>query len=515
MTPRQPIDAREPPMTQTWFVWSTRTALCALASALLMSCGGSDGGSPPPPAAPPPTIGSAGGTVTGPAGAQVVIPAGALAANTAIAVDQSSAGSPALPAGMNAFGSMFAFTPHGTSFAMPVTVTVPFNAASVPAGATPALYKTNAAGGWERVAGASVNAATITAQVTSFSWIIVGNVPPQITTQPTNVSVVEPATATFTVTAIGTPPFTYQWQRSDDAGVNFNPIAGATAASYTTPATSIANDNGDRYRVLVSNLEGTSTSQAATLTVTANIVAPAITTQPQNQTVAVGANATFTAAASGTNPTYQWQRSSDGINFANVAGATNASYTLANAQATDNNARLRVIASNAAGTATSNAATLTVTAAIGSLAIDAFEIAGPPARLPPPTQTGQFGSFTPAAAVTCVRDATTPTLLHFAAGNAAGTQAGRFNLQYDTVSKQVRSVGYASPRGFGDEFRYMCVSPSPAPQIRACAGVTVDEVGKTFTFVDTVLDFDFPSFVVPTPSDIRLNGTLNVPTCFP
>jgi hypothetical protein len=212
-------------------------------------------------------IGAAGGTVSGPNRAQVVVPAGALAANTSIEVTQSSSGAPALPAGVNPLGSMFAFTPHGTTFAVPATVTVPFDAASLPAGATPLLHKTNAAGAWEQVANASVNAGTISAQVSSFSWFIVGNLPPQITVQPADAAVVEPATASFSVTALGTPPFTYQWQKSD-AGAAFNDIVGATAGSYTTGATSVAADNGDRYRVLVSNLEGTSTSNAATLTVT-------------------------------------------------------------------------------------------------------------------------------------------------------------------------------------------------------------------------------------------------------
>jgi hypothetical protein len=486
------------------------------ASALVLAGCGSGGGGAPPPAPPPATVGPAGGTVNGPSGAQVVIPAGALSAATAIAVDQSSTGAPALPAGTTTFGAMFAFTPHGTSFAVPVTVTVPFNAAAVPAGATPALYKTTGTGTWERVANATVNAGTVTAQVTSFSWIIVGNVPPIITTQPASASVVEPATASFSVVAIGTPPFSYQWQKSDDGGQNFIDIPAATAASYTTPATSVASDNGDRFRVRVSNLEGSTTSQAATLTVTVNVIAPAITTQPQSQSVAAGASATFSAVASGTAPSYQWQRSSDGVNWTDITGATNASVTISNVQMADNGALFRVRATNSAGSATSNPATLTVTTATGVLAIDAFEIAGPPVRSPPPTQTGQFGSFTPAAAVTCAASPTDANLIQFAAISAPGTQPGRFSLQFDRVSGQVRNVNYSTSASIGGaEFRYLCVTASLAPQVRACSGVTVDEVNKTFTFVDAVLDFDFPSFVAPTPSDIRLNGTLAVPTCFP
>jgi hypothetical protein len=61
--------------------------------------------------------------------------------------------------------------------------------------------------------------------------------------------------------------------------------------------------------------------------------------------------------ASGSAPlSYQWQR-----NGANIAGATSSSYTLSNAQTTDSGSRFRVIVTNAAGSATSNEATLTVT----------------------------------------------------------------------------------------------------------------------------------------------------------
>lgn len=116
-------------------------------------------------------VGAAGGTVLGPSGAKVVIPPGALAADTTIAIEQTSTGSPALHDGFAAFGQMFAFMPHGITFAVPVTVTVPFDPDAVPAGATPALYKTNAQKLWEQVVSATFGADTATAQVTSFSWV--------------------------------------------------------------------------------------------------------------------------------------------------------------------------------------------------------------------------------------------------------------------------------------------------------------------------------------------------------
>ncbi len=65
---------------------------------------------------------------------------------------------------------------------------------------------------------------------------------PTITTQPGNQTVTAGQTATFTVVATGTAPLTYQWQKN---GVN---VSGATAASYTTAATTTA-DSGTTFRV--------------------------------------------------------------------------------------------------------------------------------------------------------------------------------------------------------------------------------------------------------------------------
>ena len=85
---------------------------------------------------------------------------------------------------------------------------------------------------------------------------------PTITTQPSSQTVTAGLTATFTVVASGSGTLTYQWQ---DGGTN---IAGATGASYTTPATT-AQNSGSSYQVVVSNSAGSVTSSAAKLTVTA------------------------------------------------------------------------------------------------------------------------------------------------------------------------------------------------------------------------------------------------------
>ena len=84
---------------------------------------------------------------------------------------------------------------------------------------------------------------------------------------------------------------------------------------------------------------------------------PQIATHPSSQTVAAGQSVTFSVTATGTSPlSYQWQR-----NGGNISGATSASYTISSVTSGDNNAQFRAVVSNAYGSATSNAATLTVT----------------------------------------------------------------------------------------------------------------------------------------------------------
>jgi outer membrane protein assembly factor BamB len=85
---------------------------------------------------------------------------------------------------------------------------------------------------------------------------------PSIVVQPADQSVTAGQTATFTVTAAGTAPLIYQWQR------NATPIAGATVARYTT-ANTVASDSGSSFAVVVTAPNGASIiSRSAKLTVT-------------------------------------------------------------------------------------------------------------------------------------------------------------------------------------------------------------------------------------------------------
>jgi hypothetical protein len=98
-----------------------------------------------------------------------------------------------------------------------------------------------------------------------------------------------------------------------------------------------------------------------------------IASQPQSLTVAPGGSAQFSVTASGTPaPSYQWQ-----FNGAAIHGATSSTLTLSNVSAA-NAGSYAVAVTNTLGSVTSNAATLTVTAA--------------PANPPPAGSSGSGGS---------------------------------------------------------------------------------------------------------------------------
>src|SRR6266481_833493 len=96
--------------------------------------------------------------------------------------------------------------------------------------------------------------------------------PPAITSQPQSQTVVQGSNATFTVTAFGTAPLSFQWS------FNGAPVDGATASSYTR--TNVQPGDAGDYFVVVTNTAGSATSSNATLTVRSS---PMIVTDPQSQ----------------------------------------------------------------------------------------------------------------------------------------------------------------------------------------------------------------------------------------
>ncbi|MBK8477511.1 MAG: immunoglobulin domain-containing protein [Opitutaceae bacterium] len=194
---------------------------------------------------------------------------------------------------------------------------------------------------------------------------------PVITNPPASVIKAPGDDTFFTVAATGTGTLTYQWQvQLLGAGAWADVVADPVYSTVTTPTLTLtavtANMSTNKYRCLVTDTAGTTTSVSATLTVTLTPVAPTITTQPLPLNLRDGTSGTFTVVATGSLPlNYQWQfrvASADWANATNAApysGAT--SDTLTVTTATSMNGTLyRCVVTNTAGTATSNTATLSV-----------------------------------------------------------------------------------------------------------------------------------------------------------
>ena len=181
--------------------------------------------------------------------------------------------------------------------------------------------------------------------ITSSAAILAVGTAPAITAQPQGQSVAAGPTVGFSVTCTGTSPLTYQWR------LNGTNLAGASGSTYSI--TNSQSTDAGSYSVFVTNIAGSVTSSNAVLTVDAP---PAITGQPQSQTVVPGQDATFTVGATGAVPLfYQWR-----FNGTNLTGATATSYTRASAQTGDAGS-YSVFITNSVGTITSSNAVLTVT----------------------------------------------------------------------------------------------------------------------------------------------------------
>jgi hypothetical protein len=151
----------------------------------------------------------------------------------------------------------------------------------------------------------------------------------EISVPPTNQTANAGGAATFSVSAIGSPPFTYQWRKN---GVNltngFN-IFGATNASLLI--SNVTTSDAASYSVRVADSFSSVTSSVATLTVND----PAITSQPAGQALPVGSNAVFHVGAAGTAPLlYQWYKNGQALsNSGNDSGANTATLVVSNISA--------------------------------------------------------------------------------------------------------------------------------------------------------------------------------------
>lgn len=131
-------------------------------------------------------------------------------------------------------------------------------------------------------------AGAVTSAVATLSVLL----PPTITTQPSNQTLIPGATTSFSVVAVGTPPLSYQW-RKDGAD-----IVGATLDTLTL--TNVQSAQAGGYSAVVTNIAGSVTSVVATLSV---LAPPTMTNQ-----ILVGHNfSVLVSTALGANYTLQYK----------------------------------------------------------------------------------------------------------------------------------------------------------------------------------------------------------------
>lgn len=175
---------------------------------------------------------------------------------------------------------------------------------------------------------------------------------PVIVAELSDETVLATETAHFSVVVNGTSPLTYVWSKGGVTLANGTTAQGSVISGADTSSLTITNAtllDAGAYGVSVTNSVNSDTS-AATLTVNK---APTIITQPQTAIVNPGVAHTLAATFGEASPapTYRWEKSSDGINYSTVSGATSPSLELTASLA--NSGFYRVIATNSVGTATS------------------------------------------------------------------------------------------------------------------------------------------------------------------
>ncbi len=186
-----------------------------------------------------------------------------------------------------------------------------------------------------------------------------------ITTQPSNETVNAGQTATFTA-ATSNPGGADMVQWQVNAGSGFMNLSdGGVYSGSGTPTLTITGAMGSmsgyQYQAVFTNTLGSMTTNSATLAV------DSITTQPSNQTVNSGQNASFIAATSnpGGADTVQWQVNT-GSGFMNLSdggvynGSTTKTLTITGATGAMSGYQYQAVFTNALGSMTTNSAALTV-----------------------------------------------------------------------------------------------------------------------------------------------------------
>jgi len=193
-----------------------------------------------------------------------------------------------------------------------------------------------------------------------------------------------------------------------------------------------------RYRYTVKAVDAANNASAASNTTsvtTPALVAPAITAQPLSVAVHAGEAATFTVQATGTAPLQvRWQRATGAAPaWADISGATQASLALPAVASGDSGSQYRAVVSNAAGSATSAAATLTVLPAANAFYVSLSGSNGNPGTQARPWRTIAYAASSASAAPV---------------GATIYVQAGNYGNENVTVQKDgISLIGYRTAPG--------------------------------------------------------------------
>lgn len=153
---------------------------------------------------------------------------------------------------------------------------------------------------------------------------------PQITGQPSTLTVCAGDSAIFSVSVVSSYPVTYLWEYSSTFGVLWNPAPNDNNDSIYIITNVTQSQDNYYYRCVISAACTQSVnSQNAILHVS---TPPTISSQPVNVTICQNATASFTVNASGTNITYQWQQQPPAGTWSNCTGttATQSTYSITN-----------------------------------------------------------------------------------------------------------------------------------------------------------------------------------------